>query len=135
MSSSEIKNSNRLVSCQTFHIAGILTDVYGLDELSPQFTSISCLWLLHPRLQAREWNTKVADNAIKKWNGRPQNERKVGLIATSFDLRNHGSRMASSKANDTWKEGNEVNTIDGSISSTDGVPQTHAQDMYRYVKL
>jgi hypothetical protein len=101
---------NQPVSCRTFHIAGVLTDVYGLDELSPQSTSISCLWLLHPRLQTRQWNANVAYNAVNCWNETAETERQVGLIAVSFDSRNHGTREVSSKANETWKEGNEVST-------------------------
>ncbi len=111
MASSESNSRSRPVSIKTFHIAGILTDVYGLDELSPQSTSISCLWLLHPRLQTKEWNANVAYNAINYWNEKPASERQVGLIAVSFDSRNHGTREVSSKANETWKEGNEVSSF------------------------
>lgn len=109
---SPANTSNRSdpVSCKTFHIAGILTDAYGLDELSAPSTSISCLWLLHPRLQTRQWNANVACNAVNCWNETPENERQVGLIAVSFDSRNHGTREVSSKANETWKEGNEVSS-------------------------
>jgi hypothetical protein len=76
------------VSAKTFHIAGILTVVHGLDELQPSCKSISCLWLLHPRLQNKETMASVAQTCINDWNQRPSSDRKVGLIAVAFDQRN-----------------------------------------------
>jgi hypothetical protein len=104
------------VSSKTFHIAGILTTVYGLDELSPSSRSISCLWLLHPRLQTKQIMENVASSCISDWNGHNSLDRKVGLIAVAFDQRNHGSREVNALANEAWRGGNE----------------THAQDMFRY---
>ncbi|KAH7350815.1 hypothetical protein BKA65DRAFT_426173 [Rhexocercosporidium sp. MPI-PUGE-AT-0058] len=102
------------VSSKTFCIAGISTDVFGLDELSPASKSLSCLWLLHPRLQAKEIMASVAASCINDWNQRPSSERNVGLIAVAFDQRNHGGRKVHDLANESWREGNE----------------THAQDMF-----
>lgn len=102
---------------KTFHIAGILADVYGLDEVSPSSKSISCLWLLHPRLQTKQLMGTVASTSIGDWNQRAPGDRKVGLIAVAFDQRNHGTREVKAIANEAWKSGNE----------------THAQDMFRYL--
>jgi hypothetical protein len=105
------------VSIKTFHIAGIIADVYGLDEVSPSCKSISCLWLLHPRLSAKERMAPVASICINDCNQRPPSgDRKVGLIAVAFDQRNHGTREVNALANEAWRGGNE----------------THAQDMFRY---
>lgn len=101
---------------QTFHIAGILTDIYGLDEVSPSCKSISCLWLLHPRLQTKQVMGSVASTCISVWNQRSSN---IGLIAVAFDQRNHGTREVKSIANEAWRGGNV----------------THAQDMFRYLIL
>ncbi|KAH7419960.1 hypothetical protein BKA64DRAFT_30184 [Cadophora sp. MPI-SDFR-AT-0126] len=106
--------SAKAVSSKTFCIAGINTDVFGLDDISPATKSVSCLWLLHPRLQTKEIMASVADSCINDWNQRPASERTVGLIAVAFDQRNHGGRKVHALANESWREGNE----------------THAQDMY-----
>lgn len=103
------------VSAKTFHIAGILTVVHGLDELAPSCKSISCLWLLHPRLQNKEIMASVANQCVNDWNSRPSSDGKVGLIAVAFDQRNHGTREVNSLANEAWNKGNV----------------THAQDMFR----
>jgi hypothetical protein len=59
----------------------------------------------------------VASTCIHSWNGQGTADQKVGLIAVSFDQRNHGSREVTPLANKAWREGND----------------THAQDMFRYV--
>jgi hypothetical protein len=102
------------VSGKTFHIAGILTVVHGLDELPPSCKSISCLWLLHPRHSNKEKMTSVASTCITDWNQLSSGDR--GLIAVAFDQRNHGSREVTPLANEAWRSGNE----------------THSQDMFRY---
>jgi len=103
------------ISSRTFHIAGILTVVYGLDELPPTARMISCLWLLHPRLKTKQNMESVASSCITDWNGRPASDPKLGLIAIAFDQRNHGTREVNSLANESWREKNP----------------THAQDMAR----
>ncbi|KAH8685900.1 Alpha/Beta hydrolase protein [Tricladium varicosporioides] len=107
-------NPSLPVSVKTFHIAGILTDVYGLDEVSPLCKSISCLWLLHPRLQTKEIMGRAAADCITKWNQESSNHHNVGLIAVSFDQRNHGTRKVNPVANEAWRGGND----------------NHAQDMF-----
>lgn len=105
------------VSQQTHTIAGILTTVHGLSEIPPSATSIACLWLLHPRLQAKDKMSPVASAIVHAWNQRtasfPSKPSK-GLIAVSFDQRNHGSRTVDKLHNQAWREGNP----------------RHAQDMF-----
>lgn len=94
-------------------VAGLNTITYGLAELSSSTTHVTCLWMLHPRLQTQECMAPFAAQFIKSWNSRPPSKNK-GLIAVSFDQRNHGSRLVSSVANEAWRGGNEK----------------HAQDMF-----
>lgn len=108
------------ISLRTFHIAGILTDVYGLDELPKNCNSISCLWLLHPRLSNKQAMTSMAANSIIEWQQRQRSSPHAaskGIIAVAFDQRNHGTRLVDKLANEAWRSGNE----------------THAQDMFRLV--
>lgn len=105
------------VSFRTFSIAGILTTVFGLDEIRPQTTEVACLWLLHPRLQTKACMQPFADSTIGDWNARLWDGRtrsKEGLIAVAFDQRNHGSREVDKVANEAWRGGNPK----------------HAQDMF-----
>lgn len=96
-----------------FTIAGLLTTVYGLSSLAPSCTTVSCMWLLHPRLQTQECMAPFAADIINTYNARPT-ARTHGLIAASFDQRNHGSREVTPLSNEAWRGGNE----------------THAQDMF-----
>ncbi|CAF9932269.1 MAG: hypothetical protein ALECFALPRED_005253 [Alectoria fallacina] len=105
------------VSKKTFCIAGIITTVYGLEELDTKVQDVACLWLLHPRLQAQECMEPVAASTINAWReGRPKpkNKKALGLICVSFDQRNHGSREVDALSNQAWRSGNK----------------THAQDMF-----
>jgi len=104
-------------SMKTFHIAGIITEVYGLDELSPSCKTVSCLWLLHPRGATRQWMAGIASSCINDWNRRSEASNK-GLLAICFDQRNHGSREVHAPANGTWIEGNK----------------SHAQDMFSIIQ-
>lgn len=105
------------VSKTTITIAGLLTTIYGLEELQNSVTHVACLWLLHPRGQSQESMQPIATSLINDWNRRlvvlDYTQKHLGLIAVSFDQRNHGSRHIDPRANGTWRDGN----------------QTHAQDM------
>ncbi|RDW91290.1 hypothetical protein BP5796_02455 [Coleophoma crateriformis] len=101
------------VSSKTFHVAGILATVYGLDELPNDCKSISCLWLLHGRLQRAEVMANVAYTCLHDWHQRVSSDHsKVGFIAVAFDQRNHGTREVYSLANKSWKEGNDNHAQD-----------------------
>lgn len=59
----------------------------------------------------------VAASVINAWRENrqePRKEKALGLIAISFDQRNHGSREVHALSNETWRSGNK----------------THAQDMF-----
>ena len=105
------------VSKKTFYIAGIVTTVYGFEELDARDQSVACLWLLHPRLQTQESMAPVAASTINAWREekkKPKKEKALGLICVSFDQRNHGSREVNAISNEAWRNGNK----------------THAQDMF-----
>ena len=108
------------ISTKVFTIAGILTTVYGLDEIPSSSTQVACLYLLHPRLQTQVCMEPLARSTIHAWNQRLRSSSTAsssspkGLIAVSFDQRNHGTREVSKIANEAWRQGNE----------------THAQDMF-----
>jgi len=110
--------SQPLVSSVEYAIAGILTTVYGLEELPAGCQSVSCLWLHHGRLDSKKRMEPVASAFINDWNGCRLPNCKVGLIAITIDQRNHGARKASPSSNQGWKEGNE----------------RHAQDMLSIVQ-
>jgi hypothetical protein len=102
-----------LLTPKTFHISGIVVDVYGLDELPPSCELVSCLWLLHGRLQSKEVMAETASTCIRHWNQSPAepSSRTRGLLCVSFDQRNHGTRQTNALANQTWKE-NENHAVD-----------------------
>ncbi|KAH6652937.1 hypothetical protein BKA67DRAFT_305170 [Truncatella angustata] len=111
------------VSKTTLPIAGLHVDIYGLTELPPSAQSISCLWLHHPRLRAKEDMSTIASLALSSWHRHPSSSSSSssssprGLIAVAFDQRNHGTRKISDVANQAWRQGNK----------------THAQDMFGIV--
>lgn len=111
------------ISKKTFTIAGILTTVYGLAELPSESENVACLWLLHPRLQTQACMEPIAYSVIAEWNHkltkRKDRAQVSGLIAVTFDQRNHGSREIEKLANEAWKYGNEK----------------HAQDMFSSYRL
>ncbi|KAJ6153803.1 hypothetical protein N7470_006762, partial [Penicillium chermesinum] len=103
------------ISRRIYAIAGISVTVYGLQELQTQAENVACLWLLHPRLATQERMADIAASSITDWNGRNEGtSSKKGLIAVSFDQRNHGTRMVDPLANEAWRQGNP----------------RHAQDMF-----
>lgn len=106
------------VSKEAHCIAGILTTVYGLSELEADIHNVACLWLLHPRLQTQKCMEPIASSTINTWNKKLSRRKSkhgaTGLIAVSFDQRNHGSREVDKLANEAWNSGNK----------------RHAQDMF-----
>jgi hypothetical protein len=103
------------ISQKVYAIAGISVTVFGLEELRKEASEVACLWLLHPRLATQERMTGIANSTITDWNTRNQDKSSAkGLIAVSFDQRNHGTRTVDPLANESWKKGNP----------------RHAQDMF-----
>ena len=114
------------VSLQTIHMAGILVDVYGLDELKSlsdgnkdgSTAGVTFLWLHHPRGGKKEDMADIAARAVAGWREHqtavPALDGRHGLVALALDQRNHGTRLVAEAANKAWREGNP----------------THAQDMF-----
>ena len=104
------------VSKKCYTVSGILTTAYGLEELPEDLTEVVCLWLLHPRLQTHSCMEPVAAAAVHEWNTLLQHMkepgRRIGLIAISFDQRNHGSREVDALANEAWRSGNKSHAPD-----------------------
>lgn len=106
------------ISKHTLPMAGLLVDVYGLDELPADKRSslpITCLWLLHPRTRDRGTMMDIASRTIGAWTAAADAEsarRRRGLIALSFDMPNHGTRLVSAVANESWEQGNETHAVD-----------------------
>jgi hypothetical protein len=120
------------VSMTTMHMCGLLVDVYGLEELRPSMTHVSCLWLHHGRLESKEQMADIAARCVAGWHEHVARSTKSagstssigeegptvqlqqrGLIALAVDARNHGTRMVHKTANEGWPEN-----------------ETHAQDMF-----
>ncbi|KAK4242533.1 hypothetical protein C8A03DRAFT_29295 [Achaetomium macrosporum] len=107
------------ISLRTMQMAGLLVDVYGLSELLPTATHLSCLWLHHPRTKSKEDMGDFAARCIAAWyanvpeGGARQNlGRSRGLVALAYDQRNHGSRRVDEKANGSWRDGNAMHAVD-----------------------
>lgn len=98
------------VSKKTIPMAGLLVDVYGLDEL-PTSSPVTCLWLLHPRTQTRGRMHDIASRTLSAWHA-SKNSSTRGLIALAFDMPNHGSRLVSDSANLAWDGGNDSHALD-----------------------
>ena len=122
------------ISTTTHTIAGIICHVYGLSELPSQCTRVACLWLLHPRLANQSSMSPFAAHLIAAWNSHhssststnPTGIPPLGLIAVSFDQRNHGTRLVSALSNEAWRPAKPSST-------TSPPPQgnpNHAPDMY-----
>ena len=108
-------------SKKTYCISGLLVTVYGMDELQSEKhfgDEVACLWLLHPRTEVQACMEPVAESTIHAWNTHVRNvkanSKVLGLIAVTFDQRNHGTRQIDPRANEDWRNGNEL----------------HAQDMF-----
>lgn len=96
---------------EEYTIAGIACTVYGLDKLPEDVQELAILWLLHPRLQKAATMAPIGAQAIDHWNQSRASGRK-GLIAVTFDQRNHGGRMANKISNEAWRQGNERHAPD-----------------------
>ncbi|KAI0451152.1 Alpha/Beta hydrolase protein [Xylaria acuta] len=120
------------VSKTTLPIAGLQCDIYGLAELPAAATSISCLWLHHPRLRTKEDMAYFANEMVSAFNASSPSTAPPtrGLIAVAFDQRNHGSRLVSELANEAWRQGNPTHAQDmfGTVSGT-VLDTTHLLDV------
>ncbi len=92
------------LSWRRYNIAGLLVTVYGLQELLPDVSEVTCLWLLHGRGDTQDSMGHAAAGLLGAWNQRRQPGQK-SLIAVCIDQRNHGCRMIDNVANVSWKQG------------------------------
>ncbi|PMB72157.1 hypothetical protein BM221_002257 [Beauveria bassiana] len=103
------------VSRHTIPMAGLLVDVYGLDELSADRSALptTCLWLLHPRTRDRSQMADIAARAVAAWHAdTASSPRGRQLVALAFDMPNHGTRLVSATANEAWDRGNATHAVD-----------------------
>ncbi|KAL2119516.1 hypothetical protein VTJ04DRAFT_6477 [Mycothermus thermophilus] len=102
------------VSKTTILMAGLPVDVYGLADLAPTVTLVSCLWLHHPRTRDRAHMSDIAARCVGAWNetGNKNASSRRGLVALAFDQRNHGHRLVSEKENGSWRDGNPTHAVD-----------------------
>ncbi|KAK2729591.1 hypothetical protein CKAH01_02565 [Colletotrichum kahawae] len=123
-------SSSPTVSKSTILMSGLLVDVYGLAELAPhRAASVSILWLYHGRGRAKEDMGAFASRIVSQHNAAANSSSPAtrSLIAVAFDQRNHGSRLVSDKANESWRGGNERHAVDmyamvaGMVSDTSGL--------------
>ncbi|EPS39990.1 hypothetical protein H072_6414 [Dactylellina haptotyla CBS 200.50] len=103
--------NNSKISKQTYYIAGIEVTIYGVAEIHSSATSVACLFLLHPRLETSKYAEPIALRCLQAYHATPSQAER-GLIVVSFDQRNHGTRLVSSKANESWRSGNELHALD-----------------------
>ncbi len=104
------------VSRETLVIAGLKVDVYGLAELAHTNSAckVSCLWLHHPRLCAKEDMADIANQALAAYYQAASSgggDARRGFIAVAFDQRNHGSRLVEPLANEAWRSGNKTQYV------------------------
>ena len=110
------------VSQKTMLLAGLVADVYGLDEAAaqPGVRAVSCLWLIHGRGGRRTNMADFGSRAVAAWaerqrqgdggGGGPAAGR--GLVAVALDQRNHGSRLVDAARNQSWRAGNPSHGVD-----------------------
>ncbi|RFU28501.1 hypothetical protein B7463_g7842, partial [Scytalidium lignicola] len=93
-------------------IGGIKVYIYGLDELKQTSdVEVAVLYLAHMRTRTYLVTEAIAHEVLHRYrtDGR---KKRVGLIAITMDMRNHGDRIVSPQANLTWKDGNEDHATD-----------------------
>lgn len=117
---SSTPNPSSLPTPKTYNIAGITVSILGLSSLPPSCTSLTILYLLHPRLQSAATMLPIGHHILTAWSTHQSSlppthpSRTHGLLALTFDQRNHGARLVDSIGNDSWRDGNP----------------RHAQDMF-----
>lgn len=121
----ELRSDTVLSSHDVVQIAGINTHVYGVDRAVKQALATSSsksqkdnhwvvLHLVHPRTRDYTYTERMAHRVLDSYYKTANADGSLPpLLAVTFDLRNHGERKVSEKANEDWAHGN----------------LTHAQDM------
>ncbi|KAH8703500.1 Alpha/Beta hydrolase protein [Talaromyces proteolyticus] len=94
-------------------IGGLRTYVYGIEEIEKAgYQDVAVLYLAHGRTRTYRDMEMTAYEILHQYRN-TQGQKKAGLIAVAFDMRNHGERVVTPKSNQAWTNGNV----------------THAQDM------
>jgi pimeloyl-ACP methyl ester carboxylesterase len=118
--SSSSPNPSSLPPPKSYNIAGITVSILGLSSIPPSCTSLTILYLLHPRLQSASTMLPIGSHILTSWSTHQFSlpathpSKSAGLLALTFDQRNHGSRLVDAVGNDSWRDGNP----------------RHAQDMF-----
>ncbi|KAF8427000.1 hypothetical protein EV426DRAFT_530095 [Tirmania nivea] len=91
------------VSRHTYCISSIQVHIYGLDQLRPLLAAgtpppLAVLHTLHPRLETHAYMSPIIRQCLADHYSAAPPPR-AGLLAISFDQRNHGTREVSSAAN------------------------------------
>ncbi|EXJ69290.1 uncharacterized protein A1O5_07326 [Cladophialophora psammophila CBS 110553] len=93
-------------------IGGLKVYVYGLAEVKQQgHTELAILYLAHGRNGTYLDVEDVAHEILHQYRINGRNKR-AGLIAVAFNMRNHGDRIINHKANLTWSDGNDMHAQD-----------------------
>lgn len=132
-------NNPEAFSKDTYSIASIDTHVYNASALEPYLASfaqqarqnsysraykeapINVIYLLHGRGSTYKSTEMVAYKVLEQFYAKKgTQEPQVPLIAVTFDLRNHGSRLLYEQKNLDWKRGNDTHGVD-MVSSIRGI--------------
>ncbi|KAF3985844.1 hypothetical protein FT663_05139 [Candidozyma haemuli var. vulneris] len=114
------------IEAKEFFIGGIKLKVFNTECLAPFVEKcnksvgtadikINVLYLLHQRGGDESYTSAVAQHIIQDFT----KAKDLPLIAVTFDLRNHGSRVVDEAKNEDWAAGNDTHAID-MISAING---------------
>lgn len=97
-------------------IGGVRIYVYGLDDLPAAppgavTPDVGVLFLAHNRTRTYRVTEDIAHELLHRYRSDGRAKR-MGLIAVTMDMRNHGEREISTDANRTWAGGNERHAVD-----------------------
>lgn len=94
-------------------IGGINVYIYGLSRISKltDSDSLCVLYLAHARCGVYQDCEKLAHLWLNHYY-QHKAEKDIHLIAVTFDLRNHGTRIVDPKFNEDWAAGNDAHSLD-----------------------
>ncbi|OKL60967.1 hypothetical protein UA08_03691 [Talaromyces atroroseus] len=93
-------------------IGGVRIYIYGLEELHRgENERIAVLYLAHNRTRTYLVTEGIAHEVLHRYRADGR-QKTAQLIAVTMNMRNHGDREISPRANRTWKDGNENHGVD-----------------------
>jgi len=98
------------VPSRSFHVGGIALEVFGLEDL-PVNSKCQVAFFLHGRLQDSA-ELLPAIWHLKRLGAFECSSDGSRLLLVTFDLRNHGKRVADRERNLAWADGNELHAQD-----------------------